>query len=139
MAARPKILSLASDPVLNRTRRLILQRFFEVRLAAGLEEAASLLREQSFDLLVLCYSVDTDEARVLVELIRSLGLETKILALEPGTPRFRLPRPHDECFPNGPAELLRKVARMTGIDIPEAALPETGAFPEPRKAPPAVE
>jgi len=114
---KPELLCLGHDPVLNRTRRLILQKYFSVRIANALPEAVALLSGQRFDLVLLCYSLTDDEYRAMVEYIHNLRTGTRILALARGEERLPL-GPQDEQFEaGGPGELLKKAAEMAGVAV----------------------
>ena len=119
----PEILCVGNDPVLNRTRRLMFQPYLEVRLAGNLPDAATLLTEHRFKLVLLCYSIAAEDARALVDFIHRLESRPRILALEYEGPRLFLTHPDEEFRPAGPASLLRKVAAMAGIELPEPAVP----------------
>lgn len=115
--AKPAILCLGSDVVLNRTRRLIFEPWFEVTVAEELSAAAALLSERRFTLVLLCYSLGEDECRAMVELVHRVSSETKILALAEGRERLEL-RAQDEIhLSSGPAELLSKAASMAGVPV----------------------
>jgi hypothetical protein len=137
MSARPEVLCFGADPVLNRTRRLILQPTFEVCVASTLAEAASWLQERRFQVILLCQTLSLDDARSALELVHTLHPEARILALEEGHPRLFLRAPHQEVRLEGPVDLLRKVAVMTGVRLPEPAPPP--AANASRKSPPRAE
>lgn len=115
MSRKPRILCLGYDPALNRTRRLLLQRSFDVRQAASLAEAQQILRDQPVHVVLICSSVPTHDARAIVRLVRTDCPDAKILALEQGSPRLFLAPPDLEVRPDGPADLLRQLAAMTGL------------------------
>jgi hypothetical protein len=137
MHARPEVLCFGADPVLNRTRRLILQRVFDVCAASTLSEVASWLQERRFAVILLCQTLSLDDARSALELARALNPEARLLALEEGNPRLFLREPHLEVRLDGPADLLRTVASLAGVRLPEPApaLPSTPS----RKVPPRAE
>lgn len=137
MTAKPAILSIAEDPVLNRTRRMILEKYADVSLAGSLPEAATLLSELRFDLVLLCYSLSVRDCGAVVSLAHALVPPPKVLALAQCDQRLFLSAPDQEFSPANPADLLRKIAAMTGLEIqvPPAALPER----PPRRNPSAIE
>ena len=120
MAGKPELLCIGHDPVLNRTRRLILEKCFEVTLAHTVAEAIALLSSQRFDLVLLCYSLTDEECRKMVEFIHSLPSPAKILALAEGRERLLLSAQDEEFVSGGPAELLQKAVSMAGIPPSEA-------------------
>ena len=120
MAGKTAILCVSGDPVLNRTRRMILRRYADASLAGSLAEAATLLSSRSFDLLLLCYSLSLQDCRAIVSLAHSLDPRPKVLALAQNDQRLCLSAPDQEYSPGNPPELLRKIASMTGMEIPES-------------------
>jgi len=126
MADKPAILSISDDPTLNRTRRMLLEKYADVSLAATLPEAATLLSSCRFDLVLLCYSLTMQECRAIVSLAHGLLPPPKVLALAQSDQRLFLTAPDQEFLPGNPADLLRKIASMTGLEIqiPPAAPPQ---------------
>lgn len=137
MPARPEVLCFGADPVLNRTRRLILQTHFDVCVACTLAETASWLQERRFRVVVLCQTLELEDGRTALELVHTLNPDARVLALEEGNPRFFLHVPHQEVRLDGPADLLRKVAAMAGVRLPEP-VPRPGGK-APRKSPSAAD
>jgi len=137
MPDRSEVLCFGADPVLNRTRRLILQSACDVCVASTLAEAASWMQERRFCVILLCHTLSLDDARSALELAHTLNPEARILALEEGHPRLFLRAPHQEVRLEGPADLLRKVAAIAGLRLPEPVLPPTAKAP--RKSPPRAE
>lgn len=129
MAARPEILCVGHDPVLNRTRRLILQRCFDVRLASQTPEAVALLQSSRFDLVLLCYSLTDQECEAIIEFVHSLPEKPKILALAQVRARLSLHSPDEEFLSPGPADLLRKTASMAGVPVTEPMDPASEVVP----------
>ena len=134
MPARPEVRCFGADPVLNRTRRLVLQPVFTVFVASTLAELASWLQERRFRVVVFCHSLPLEDARTALELMHTLHPEARILSLEEGHPRLFLHAPHQEVRLEGPADLLRKVASLAGGRLPELVPPP--AANTPRNAPP---
>lgn len=120
MSAKPVILCVGSDVMLNRTRCLILEKCFEVSVAHSAEEAIAVLSRYACHLVLLCYSLTDEECRAAIEFIHRLPSPPRILALSQG--RDWLPLgPRDEAFSSGgPAELLKKAVAMAGIPPEEA-------------------
>jgi hypothetical protein len=137
MAAKPAILCISNDSVLNRTRRMILNKIADVSLAGSLPEAASVLSSRSFDLLLLCSSLSMQDGRAIVSIAHTLVPPPKVLALAQNDQRLLLSAPDLEFSPCDPSDLLRKIASMTGIEIPES--PAAHSDPPPRTTPPAFE
>lgn len=115
MGEKPEVLCVGEDAMVNRTRRLILQRDFEVQVAARLDDALNLLARQQFALVLLCSSVNDEDGRQIVGLVRSLPGETRILALGHRRSVLGLIAPDEEFFAGGPAQLLEKATEMAGM------------------------
>jgi hypothetical protein len=109
---KPKILCVGRDPSLNRTRQLVLERQFEVRVAQSVTEAFALLSGQRFDLVLLCYSLSDEECRSAADFVHGLPSPIRILALAEGRERLALAKQDEEFVSSGPAELLKKAAAM---------------------------
>jgi CheY-like chemotaxis protein len=124
MDRKPVILCIGHDPVLNRTRRLVLEKCFEVQLAESLTEARARLTEERFDVVLLCYSLNDEESHGAIELIDqrpgNAQARPRVLALAEGRRRLKLALGDEEVFPDGPAELLSKAAAMAGMSAAEA-------------------
>jgi hypothetical protein len=120
MSGKPELLCVGHDSILNRTRRLILERCFDVKVAHGLTEAIAFLSGQRFDLVLLCYTLTDEECAAAVEFVHSLSTPAKILALAQGRDRLLLSPQDEEFVSGGPAELLKKAAAMAGIPTGKA-------------------
>jgi hypothetical protein len=122
MSRKPEILCVGHDPMLNRTRRLILERCFAVKLAHSVPEALALVRTERFAIVLLCYTLTDAECGPVVDFVHGLGSRPKILALaEPRARRLPLGDEDEEFVSHGPAELLNKVVAMAGITSDDAA------------------
>lgn len=117
VGAKPLLLCAGNDVALIRTRRLILQRYFEVVPAAGKETALRLLSEHPFKILLLCYTLEQGEAESLLVAARSAPGRPKVLALTHGYEQFNLAPPDQEFCAVRPADLVRKAIEMAGIEI----------------------
>ncbi len=135
MKGNPELLCVSQDAVLNRTRRLILEKCFDVKLAQNEAEAIAFLAGHRFALVLLCYSLTDEECRAIADKVHSLSSATRILLLGEGQERLRL-GPRDEEFSSGgPADLVRKAASMAGVAPDEAEQCATDeAAPEQKQA-----
>ncbi|HUB20252.1 MAG TPA: hypothetical protein VL990_16545 [Acidobacteriaceae bacterium] len=127
MKGKPQVLCVGRDVVLNRTRRLILEKSFEVKVAQNVGEALALLSGQRFDLALLCHSLSESESREVVEFVHRLPSPIRILALSEGRDSLLLGPQDDECVSAGPADLLKKVMAMAGSSPPGAKEPGSDA------------
>jgi hypothetical protein len=123
MSGKPELLCVGHDAVLNRTRRLILEKCFAVKVAHSVPEAIAQLSGQRFGLVLLCYSLTEEECRAIVEFVHGLPSPMRILTMADGRDRLLLGPQDDEFLSGGPAELLRKAASMAGIPSLDAARP----------------
>jgi hypothetical protein len=112
---KPEMLCVGRDPLLNGTRRLVLEKYFEVHLAQRVPEACLLLKAKPFDLVLLCYSLTDEECQVAIACIEGLPARPKILALAQGHQRLLLQGGDEEFAPSGPAELLAKPSAMVKL------------------------
>ena len=79
-----KILCVSPDPMLLQARRWILEGYFQVDCAGRVPEAAALIESQSYDLILLCYSLRAEECRQVHKLVRARAPQSRILALTEG-------------------------------------------------------
>ncbi len=115
MSEKPELLCVGRDTMLNRTRRLILRRCFEVKVALTPAEAVAMLTGQRFDLVLLCYSLSEEECRGIIVAVHGLPSPPKILLLAEGEGRLLLGPQDEEFTSGGPADLLRRAAAMAGV------------------------
>jgi hypothetical protein len=120
MTGKPQLLCIGRDVLLNRTRRLILERCFEVRLAHTEAEAMALLVSQRFAVVLLCYSLPEDECRRMAEAAHSLPSPPRILSMADFGERLLLGPRDEEFLTGGPGDLLRTAAAMAGMTPDEA-------------------
>src|SRR5579863_10408890 len=115
----PHVLVVSRDPMLLKTRQLILGAFFEVQGAGRIREVESLLSRFRFDLIILCYTLSASECQQVEDLIADRTPRPKVLLLNPAG------FPPEESFLKravvvseaGPYRLLRKTAELLGVDI----------------------
>jgi len=113
MNPNAKILCVSLDPVLLQTRRWILEGYFQVECAGRLPEVAAMIESQSYDLILLCYSLRAEECRQIHRLVRTRSPQTQILALTEGSDGCAEAY-SDSQMPvgEGPYALLKKIAVM---------------------------
>jgi CheY-like chemotaxis protein len=120
LSRKPELLCAGRDAMLNRTRRMILEKCFSVKVATTEAEATALLQGQRFDLVLLCYSLPDEECRRIVGVTHSLPSPPKILSMAEGHERLLLGPRDEEFLSGGPADLLKKAAAMGGLTPAEA-------------------
>ena len=116
----PQILVVSRDVMLLQTRQLILGAFFRTQGAGRVREAEALMAVNSFDLVILCYTLTGEECRRLMELSEELRRRPRILML---TPAGTAPAEMGDVMMTeaGPYYLLKKSAEFLGVDIRDKA------------------
>jgi len=128
-------LCVSCDPVLLQTRRWILEGYFQVDCAGRLPEAAAMIESQSYDLILLCYSLRAEECRQIHSLVRTRSPQTQILALTEGSDGCAEAY-SDSQMPvgEGPYALLKKAAVMIAPHLSKQIRSKRGnakeAYPE---------
>jgi DNA-binding NtrC family response regulator len=91
------------------TRKLILDREFQVDRCEDIACLTEILSRYSLDLVLLCQSVPDKECEEVIEMVRAASPEAKVLALQAGN--------HGSCS-------VHSDAAMEGLDGPRALLHE---------------
>jgi DNA-binding NtrC family response regulator len=118
--SRPKrVLLVSRDLVVLQTRKLMLGAYFDVNAAGRALEARTLLAEQSFDLVVLCYTLSQDECREIVELTRQHCPQAKVLVLTAAGYAAKQVDVHRYFLAaeDGPFTLVKKSAELLGFEF----------------------
>lgn len=117
-----QILVVSRDAMLLQTRQLILGTFFSVKGAGRIREAEELLSNQSFELIILCYTLTEMECEHMIELAKGQQRRPRILLLTPTGIPAPDTWPADAVMSEaGPYYLLKKSAELLGVDIREKA------------------
>jgi CheY-like chemotaxis protein len=119
MMDQKRILLVSRDIMVLQTRKLMLGAYFDVSAAGRVVEAQRLLFKQSFDLIVLCYTLTHDDCQKIIESVRSYSPEAKFLVLTiTGLPIDRLDV-RAYCLPaeQGPFILVKKSAELLGFEF----------------------
>jgi len=118
------VLVISRDEMLLQTRELILGAFFQVDGAGRIREAEALISKQSFDLIVLCYSLSASDCARIAELIQNKSPRPKILSLRAAGTMTPVPAADAELMIEaGPYGLLKKSAEILGVDLKAKAQP----------------
>jgi DNA-binding NtrC family response regulator len=118
--SRPKrILLVSRDLMVLQTRKLMLGAYFDVSAAGRVLEANTLLGEQHFDLIVLCYTLSQDDCRPIVELAQQHCPRAKILVLTAAGYPARQVDIHRYFLAaeDGPFTLVKKYAELLGFEF----------------------
>ena len=113
-----QVLVVSRDAMLLQTRQLILGAFFHTRGAGRVRDAEALISTSQFDLIILCYTLNEEESRRLIELADEQKKRPKILILTPaGTPLPEVAPGNAGMTESGPYYLLKKSAALLDVDI----------------------
>lgn len=114
-----RILLVSRDVMALQTRKLMLGAYFDVSAAGRVVEAQILLSAQSFDLIVLCYTLTADDCQKIIEAVRQHSPGAKFLVLTiDGFPANRLGiRAHSLPAEQGPFFLVKKSAELLGFEF----------------------
>jgi DNA-binding response OmpR family regulator len=114
----PKVLVVSWNEMLRQTRRLILGTYFETESAGKMTEAAQLLLENHFGVIVLCDTLSDSECLQVADIARIRNPQAKIILLE-GPNRDRpasISGGRVQCL-DGPLSLLKECAQVLGVGI----------------------
>jgi DNA-binding response OmpR family regulator len=118
--SRPKrILLVSRDLMVLQTRKLMLGAYFDVNAAGRALEAKTLLGEQIFDLIVLCYTLSRDECQEIVDSAQQRCPQAKILVLTAAgyaAKRVDIHR-YFLAAEDGPFTLVKKSAELLGFEF----------------------
>jgi DNA-binding NtrC family response regulator len=118
MKSNAHVLIVGKDETLLQTRRLILGTFFHVETAGRVSHAAGILTEQSFDLIVLCYSLTDDECQKVLEMVAYQDPQPQVLSMSTfGRPAAALGIHEELSAEDGPYALVKKCAQMLDVDL----------------------
>jgi DNA-binding NtrC family response regulator len=118
--SRPKsILLVSMDLMVLQTRKLMLGAYFDVQAAGRVVEAKTLLREQDFDLVVLCYTLSQDDCQRIVESAQQHCPRAKILVLTAAGYAAKHVDIHRYFLASedGPFVLVKRSAELLGFEF----------------------
>lgn len=119
MDAQKRILLVSRDLMVLQTRKLMLGAYFDVSAAGRVLEAKTLLAEQPFDLIVLCYTLTDDDCQKILDATRLHCPDAKILMLTV-TGYAASHAAADSYFlpaEQGPFILVKKSAELLGFEF----------------------
>jgi DNA-binding response OmpR family regulator len=122
MSSQSRVLVVSRDEMLLRTRQMILGTFFAVRGAGRFSEAKALLNNHSFDLIVLCHSLTSEECEKLSILAHERTPRPLVLAMSASSRSAVRPWADKQLgVDEGPYGLLKKCAEMLGYALKSKA------------------
>lgn len=117
---RPKrILLVSRDLVVLHTRKLMLGAYFDVNAAGRVLEAEAVLKQQNFDLVVLCYTLSQDDCQRVIESTQQHCPHAKILVLTAAGYAAKQVEVHRYFLAaeDGPFTLVKKSAELLGFEF----------------------
>ncbi len=119
MSGQKRILLVSRDLMVLQTRKLMLGAYFDVSAAGRVLEAKLALAKQSFDLVVLCYTLTGDDSRAVVDAVRKSCPQAKILMLTVNEPTAsgEAFHPYFLSAEEGPFTLVKKSAQLLGFEL----------------------
>ncbi len=99
--------------MLLQTRKWMLEGEFEVEIADTVRDALQILSSRSFDLILLCHSLNDQECTMICEAVFSKTPDTRVLQLNEGWRDIRsLTGPQEQVSAARPQTLIRKIAEL---------------------------
>ena len=122
MNSHARVLVVSRDEMLLRSRQMILGAFFLVEGAGRFTEARSLLDCRTFDLVVLCHSLTSNECEQLAMLARRQIPRPQVLAMSASSRASIKPWADEQLGVDaGPYGLVKKCAEMLGLVLKSKA------------------
>jgi hypothetical protein len=116
MPERPQILCFGRDQALLDSRRLLLQTRFVTEVTTRFGTLSAQITRPGCDLVILCHSVEPEEAEKVCKLIARTSPATKVLAVVIATRSIHFPRCAEELWVHdGPGALLAKACKLLGV------------------------
>ena len=103
--------------MLLQTRKWMLEGEFEVKITDSVSEALTAIAESdgiSFDLVLLCHSLNDQECKLICDAVFSQSTATRVLQLNEGWRDIRsLTMPLEQISAARPQTLIEKIAELT--------------------------
>jgi len=118
MNAQKRILVVSRDSLILQTRKLMLGAYFDVSAAGRVIEARMLLADQTFDLIVLCYTLSESDCRIIDNAAQERCSHAKILMVTGyGYPASKAVTYLQLAAEEGPFTLVKKSAELLGFEF----------------------
>jgi DNA-binding NtrC family response regulator len=118
MGHEKRILIVSRDVRVLQTRKLILGAYFDVYPAGRVGEAIRYLSENSFHLIILCYSLSGKECQQILNAVQSRGVRAPVMMITPkGCSSNSVAKALQVPMDEGPLALLRSAAEVLGFEI----------------------
>lgn len=113
MPAKTRVLCIGHDQLLLQTRKWMLEKEFEVETADTIGQTFELLNSRTYDLLLLCHSLDDNECKLICTAVFSRAMATRVLQLTEGWGTVRsLIGPEEQTSAAKPQTLVRKISEV---------------------------
>jgi DNA-binding response OmpR family regulator len=113
MSIPASILVYGRDLLLLETRRMLLERTYRrVYIASEREQAQEIIRVERPDLLVLCYTLSSEDRKVITAAASALHPDMKVLLLQADGPVGKQTSGDTFNIFSGPAAFKGKVEKM---------------------------
>jgi hypothetical protein len=119
--SRARLLVASWDESLLRSRTMMLGAYFSVQPAGRFLEAVQLARSDSYDLLVLCHTLDDYQQEALAAIARQTYPPAEVLVLETYAGTDKPYADHLYEITRGPWQLMTKCAQIVGYRIKSKA------------------
>lgn len=122
MNSHARVLVVSRDEMLLRSRQMILGAFFHVEGAGRFTEARTMLNGKTYELVVLCHSLTSNECEQLSALARKQNPRPQILAMSASSRISVKPWADKQLGVDaGPYGLVKKCAEMVGFVLKSKA------------------
>lgn len=113
MFPKARVLCVGHDSMLLQTRKWMLDGEFEVMIAETVPETLSVLSTHTFDILLLCHSLNDPECKAICNEVFSKTPATRVLQLTEGWRDVRsLIGPEELASATRPGNLIQKITEM---------------------------
>ena len=113
MPTVPHVLLIGNDVILLRSRKMLLEIFFRVIVSGRFTEAVSFVRNESFDLVVICG--DLERWKQIAELAYRSNKQIKVIAVTAKEDEKPAWVDASVCVTHGSYELLKLCAGLFGL------------------------
>jgi hypothetical protein len=115
--SRARVCMASWDQALLQSRTMMLGAYFLVQPAGRFPECVRIVRNNPYDLLVLCHTLDDYQQETLATIARETYAPVEVLALEIGPSVDRPYADHVYEVTRGPWQLVMKCAQIVGLRI----------------------
>ena len=129
MTPRARVFVASWDEMLLRSRTMMLGAYFSVQPAGRFSEGVRILRDNAFDLLLLCHTLTDDEQECLTTIARQTYPPVEVLVLQTHAETDKPFADHVHNSSSGPWELVRLCSQIVGYRLKSKAHRSAKALP----------